>query len=125
MIEGLIGVGKAIDKFNLDFGYRFSTYAIPWIKRQMLFYVKQCDQSTKIPVYTKKIMFKIKKFIDTYESENGKEPTDEFVAKELKMKINDVRKIKQYFYIQSVVSLNDYVSDTESKELFDFLCERI
>lgn len=121
MIEGLIGVGKAIDKFNIGFGYRFSTYAIPWIKQQMLFYVKQCDQSIKIPVNTQKIMFKIKRFIDDYEAENGKEPTDEIIKKELKMKIDDVRKFKQYLYIQSVISLNECVSDTESTELLD-LC---
>lgn len=89
--ESSLGLIKAVDKFEPDLGYKFSTYACWWIKQAALSYINEQEGSFKVPTHSRLLNAKIKKVISEYELKNNKTPTEKQIAKELG---ENVKKIK-------------------------------
>lgn len=89
--ESSLGLIKAVDKFEPDLGYKFSTYACWWIKQAALSYINEQEGSFKVPTHSRLLNAKIKKVISDYELKNNKTPTEKQIAKELG---ENVKKIK-------------------------------
>ncbi len=79
--EGLIGVGKAIDKFDLEVGVRFATYATWWIRQSINQYLAETGRTVRAPAYVIGAAAKIAKAKANFEGEFGRLPTDKELSK--------------------------------------------
>ncbi len=86
---GTLGLIKAINNFNVDFGVRFSTYAVPMIAGEIKRFIRD-DGAIKVSRSTKSQALEINKFIDTYRINNEKSPSVEVIAKKFNIDSTDV-----------------------------------
>lgn len=78
--EGMIGVGKAIDKFDLSVGVRFATYATWWIRQSINQYLADTGRTVRAPAYVIGAAAKLTKAKAEFEGEHGRLPTDKELA---------------------------------------------
>ena len=117
--EGNIGLMKAVDKFEYQRGYKFSTYATWWIRQAISRAIADQARTIRIPVH---MIEKINKLIRTSRSlvqELGREPTNEELAEAMEMSVTKVRwalKISQ-----EPISIETPVGEEDESHLGDFL----
>lgn len=124
--EGNIGLMAAADKFNWEFGYRFATYAVWWIKQAMFKAVSEQSHSVKIPVYIQETLSKYAKIKADIEKDGNTDADIKDIAE--KMNIDESR-INNYLnanktalslegsyemYNGSEVRLSDIIEDKKS-----------
>ena len=73
--ESSIGLLKAVDRFDPELGYKFSTYACWWIKQAALQYINENVTDIKVPTHSRLLNSKIKKAINKFENDHGRAPS--------------------------------------------------
>ncbi|MBL4588109.1 RNA polymerase sigma factor RpoD [Candidatus Babeliales bacterium] len=117
--EGNIGLLKAVEKFEFERGFKFSTYATWWIRQAITRAIADQSRTIRVPVHMVETLNKINKITRAYMQETGKEPGYAELAKELNL---DEKKIKNIIKIsKEPVSLETPVGDGEDTYLKDFL----
>ena len=117
--EGNIGLMKAVDKFEYQRGYKFSTYATWWIRQAITRSIADQARTIRIPVHMIETINKIVRTSRQILSELGREPTPEELAKKLAMPLDRVRKVLKIS--KEPVSLETPVGDEEDSSLGDFI----
>ena len=117
--EGNIGLMKAVDKFEYQRGYKFSTYATWWIRQAITRSIADQARTIRIPVHMIETINKIVRTSRQILSEKGREATPEELAKKLAMPLDRVRKVLKIS--KEPVSLETPVGDEEDSSLGDFI----
>jgi RNA polymerase primary sigma factor len=117
--EGNIGLMKAVDKFEYRRGYKFSTYAIWWIRQAVGRSLSDQSRTIRVPVHMNGAVNKIVRTRRQIFNEIGREPTPEELAKKLGMPIEKVRKVLQI--VKEPLSLEMPIGDEEESHLGDLI----
>jgi RNA polymerase primary sigma factor len=117
IVEGYIGLDKAIDRFNPDLGYEFSTYAVWWIKNRIDRAVKNNSHIVRLPVHVQESIAKLTKL-------ERNDLTDSQIIEQMsisKSTLHDLRTNRAVF--QNMVSINKKIGSEEDGDtsLEDFL----
>lgn len=95
--EGNIGLMTAADKFNPSLGFKFSTYAMYWIKQAITRAVANQSRMIRVPVHMIENMSKYQKAQKDLVQKNGIEPSIEEIAKEMNISVEDALEIQSHF----------------------------
>lgn len=116
--EGNIGLMKAVSKYDYRRGFRVSTYATWWIRQSITRAIADSGRTIRVPVHTGDRIRRILKVQRKLEQVNGREPTAEEIANEMKL---DVKKVKDLLSVgQGPLSFEQPVGDGDST-LGDFI----
>jgi RNA polymerase primary sigma factor len=117
--EGNIGLMKAVDKFEYQRGYKFSTYATWWIRQAITRAIADQARTIRIPVHMIDTLNKLIRTSRYLVQEIGREPTPEEIASKMEIPLDKVRKVLKI--AKEPISLETPVGEEEDSHLGDFI----
>lgn len=117
--DGNIGLIKAIDKFEYDKGFKFSTYATWWIRQSITRSLADHGRTIRMPVHMVEQVNKLSRVNRTLLQKLGRDPSPDEVATEMKIPVSKVLELMQL--VQEPVSMDTPVGEEDDSHLGDFI----
>jgi RNA polymerase primary sigma factor len=123
--EGNIGLWKSIDKFDLQRGFRFSTYATWWIRQAVSRAIADQGRNIRLPVHRSDELTKVSAIIDRFIGQHGKPPTDQAIADIAGYTLDRVIGIMEIRNRADTSSLDKYIyaSGDEDGSMYQFVVD--
>lgn len=110
--EGTLGLMKAVDRFDVDKGFKFSTYATWWIRQSISRSISNHSKTIRVPVHVYDMLFKVRKVMKKYFDDHGIKPDIETVSIICGIPVSTLRLI--YLYTDDTISLDIPIGDGNS-----------
>ena len=117
--EGNVGLMKAVDKFEYQRGYKFSTYATWWIRQAITRAIADQARTIRVPVHMIETINKLVRTSRNLVQQLGREPTPEEIGERMEMSLEKVRKILKI--AKEPISLETPIGEEEDSHLGDFI----
>lgn len=114
--EGFLALYDAIDHYEADQGVKFLSYAEYWIRQRMQRYLQVNGSCLRLPVNRQEAISRYKRFCSSFRLEHGREPSEAEISCELRLSVDQVRKVQQDDYMNHVRRLDAPVQDEEGAE---------
>ncbi|MGX7582494.1 sigma-70 family RNA polymerase sigma factor [Candidatus Vidania fulgoroideorum] len=115
--EGVIGLIKAIEKFDYRKGFKFSTYSTWWIRQSITRNIFEDSRIIRIPIHMNEMLNKIKFFISNYHNKKGIIPSKNVISKKLNISKSKIEKVLDIS--NNILSLNSKINSDNNDTNFE------
>lgn len=119
--EGNLGLMKAVERFDPDRGFKFSTYATWWIRQAVTRALSNYGRTVRIPVYVTDNVARYKKKAEEIYTRTGRQPEPEEMAEELGIKVTEAKKLQSFVEEVSPLDNMETASEGDSRGIPDAL----
>ena len=120
--EGNLGLIKAVQRYDPELGYRFSTYASWWIRHTISRALADKSRTVRLPVHLVESHKRLERVRSLFRSRGGRNPTEEELARELGITLSRLRRL-QHHSTDPSFSLDRPISDTNPYSHIDFVTD--